>query len=113
MTVSDLPNRFDVVVPRENNGKTFFTNVGVAFLSRAGNSYRIIFNALPIPQANGEVIALLLEPRDNDSRPNYGDKAERGAPAPRPNQNREFGKPREQAPDYNKVRDEMDDSIPF
>jgi len=66
-----MAKRYDLVTPRESNGKTFYTKVGVMWpMDRGG--FSLTFEALPIPSTNRdgklEVRVLAFEPRD-DAQP--------------------------------------------
>lgn len=75
--------RYDIIVGRESNGKTYWTKIGAAF-ERENGGFSLSFDALPIPGEKG-CRALMVEP-----------KSDRRDPA-------------RQAP----PRDELDDEIPF
>jgi hypothetical protein len=64
-----MVDRYDAVTPREaSNGKTYFTKVGVAFANRSGNGYTLILEAYPLPDKEGQVRVLLMEPKERDDR---------------------------------------------
>ena len=84
-----MAKRYDLVTPRESNGKTFYTKVGVMWpMDRGG--FSLTFEALPIPSINRdgklEVRVLAFEPRDDD-------RPARGGVAP--------------------SRDDLNDDVPF
>lgn len=59
-----MSDRWDVMSPRTNkaSGKTFWHRVGTAFQGTKG--INIIFDSLPLPDAEGRVAVSLFEPRD-------------------------------------------------
>lgn len=92
-----MANRFDIMTPRKGrDDKTFWTRIGTAWQNDKG--IQLVFDALPLPDAEGRCVASLFEPRDNDRA--------RSANADR-QQARGNGGPQ------NKYSDDMDDSIPF
>ena len=64
--------RYDLISPRERNGKTFWQKVGAAF-PRDNGGFSLVFDALPLPDKEGQVRLLMTEakPRD-DSRQGGG-----------------------------------------
>jgi hypothetical protein len=71
-----MSKRFDICTPRNgSNGKTYWTRIGTAFQGEKG--IQLIFDALPIADSEGRVVANLFEPRDN----NNGQRQQSRAPA--------------------------------
>lgn len=57
--------RFDIMTPRKGrDDKTFWTRIGTAWQGDKG--IQLVFDALPIPDNEGRVVANLFEPRDRD-----------------------------------------------
>lgn len=57
--------RYDLISPRaRKDGKTFWVKVGAAF-PKDGGGFSLVFDALPLPDAEGNVRLLMAEPRDN------------------------------------------------
>jgi hypothetical protein len=54
--------RYDICAPRKGRDKTFWTRIGTAFESEKG--IQLIFDALPLPDAEGRCVANLFEPRE-------------------------------------------------
>lgn len=81
--------RYDLISPRaRKDGKTYWHKVGAAF-PRDKGGFSLVFDSLPLPDAEGRVALLMSEPLDDThSRP-----------------------PREDAP-ARRTRD-LDDEIPF
>lgn len=76
-------DRFDLLTPRENNGKTYFTKIGVMFANKAGDGFNIQLEALPLPGPDGcRIIAKRPQPRDGDQRQQTPRSNSRGAQAP-------------------------------
>ena len=73
-----MTKRFDLISPRPNkSGKTFWLKIGAAFpLDKGG--FSLIFDALPLPDAEGRVSVLMKEPMDRDGN---RDSAPSEAPA--------------------------------
>jgi hypothetical protein len=83
--------RYDLISPREDrNGKTRWQKIGAAF-PRDKGGFSLVFDALPLPDKEGQVRLLMTEPlpRDGDSQP------------------------RNDRRDEPPARDRMDDEIPF
>lgn len=81
-----MSKRYDICAPRpKKDGGSFWVKIGSAWQS--DKVIQLVFDALPIPDAEGRCVANLFEPkpRDGDSQPQ-----------------------RQSAP-----RDDLDDSIPF
>ena len=60
-----MNKRYDIMSPRKGRDKTFWTRIGTAFEGDKG--IQLIFDALPLPDAEGRCVANLFEPRDRDS----------------------------------------------
>jgi hypothetical protein len=58
-----MAKRYDIMAPRKGRDKTFWTRIGTAFEGDKG--IQLIFDALPLPDAEGRCVANLFEPRDN------------------------------------------------
>jgi hypothetical protein len=86
--------RYDLISPRERkDGKTFWVKIGSGFARDAGG-FSLVFDALPLPDKDGAVRAMMTEPkpRDGDAPSSVaGDRGAWAASAPR----------------------ELDDEIPF
>jgi hypothetical protein len=59
-----MSKRFDIMAPRKGKEKTFWTRIGTAFEGDKG--IQLIFDALPLPDAEGRCVANLFEPRPKD-----------------------------------------------
>jgi hypothetical protein len=59
-----------IATPRKaKDGKTFWTNIGTAWFNDNGG-IQLVFDALPIPDSEGRVVANLFEPRErSDATP--------------------------------------------
>jgi hypothetical protein len=73
-----MSKRYDICTPREgSNGKTYWTRIGSAFEGDKG--IQLVFDALPLPDSKGRVVANLFEPREKQapqpqrSQPAYDD----------------------------------------
>lgn len=72
-----MAKRFDIMAPRKGKDKTFWTRIGTAFEGDKG--IQLIFDALPLPDAEGRCVANLFEPRERDG----GTQQRQQQPAPR------------------------------
>lgn len=62
-------SRMDVCTPRQGkDGKTRWLKIGAAFPSKSGPGWNLIFDALPLPDAEGRCAVSLFEvkPRDDN-----------------------------------------------
>jgi hypothetical protein len=60
-----MANRFDVLSPRpKKGGGTFWHRVGTAWQGDKG--INVVFDSIPLPDAEGRVSVSLFEPRDNN-----------------------------------------------
>jgi hypothetical protein len=59
-----MAKRYDIMAPRKGRDKTFWTRIGTAFEGDKG--IQLIFDALPLPDAEGRCVANLFEPRERD-----------------------------------------------
>lgn len=61
-----MANRFDVLSPRKKkDGGTYWHKVGSAWQGDKG--INVVFDSLPLPDAEGRVSVSLFEPRDNNA----------------------------------------------
>ena len=59
-----MSKRMTIATPRKSrDGKTFWTNIGTAWFNDNGG-IQLVFDALPIPDSEGRVVANLFEPRE-------------------------------------------------
>jgi hypothetical protein len=82
-----MTTRFDLVSPRKGkDDKTRWFKVGAAF-PRDKGGYQLVFDALPLPDAEGRVTLMMWEAQERDgqsSQARAADRAQRptgGAPA--------------------------------
>lgn len=66
-------SRHDLISPRpRKDGKTFWCRIGAAF-PRDRGGYSLVFDALPLPDAEGRVTVLMVEPQqDNRQQQSQG-----------------------------------------
>jgi len=71
--------RYDLLSPRANKstGKTHWQKIGAGF-PRDKGGFSLVFDALPLPDAEGRVSLLMVEPMDRDAP---REKPVSGAPA--------------------------------
>ncbi len=60
--------RYDIISPRKRNDKTYWQKIGAAF-PRDKGGFSLVFDALPLPDAEGRVSLLMVEPTPRDDRP--------------------------------------------
>ena len=85
-----MSTRYDIMTPRKGrDGKTYWNRIGTAWEGDKG--IQLVFDALPLPDAEGRCVANLFEPRERDGS--------QGAPSQRTNRAAQS--------------DDMDESIPF
>jgi hypothetical protein len=61
-----MAKRYDICTPRKGrDDKTFWTRIGTAWEGDKG--IQLVFDALPLPDAEGRCVANLFEPRNNDA----------------------------------------------
>lgn len=64
-----MSKRMTIATPRKaKDGKTFWTNIGSAWFNDNGQ-IQLVFDALPIPDGEGRVVANLFEPREKTAQP--------------------------------------------
>ena len=64
-----MSKRMTIATPRKaKDGKTFWTNIGTAWFNDNGQ-IQLVFDALPIPDGEGRVVANLFEPRERSDAP--------------------------------------------
>lgn len=74
-----MSKRFNISTPRKKkDGGTYWVNIGTAWEGDKG--IQLVFDALPLPDAEGRCVANLFEPRDRDTqhRSNLGSGPQAG-----------------------------------
>jgi hypothetical protein len=62
-----MAKRYDICTPRKGkDDKTFWTRIGTAWEGDKG--IQLVFDALPLPDAEGRCVANLFEPRTDTGR---------------------------------------------
>lgn len=65
-----MTNRYDLMSGRtDKDGKKRWTKIGVMFPSKQGEGFSLKLEALPLPNAEGEVWLSAFVPRENDQAP--------------------------------------------
>lgn len=67
-----MSERYDLLTARKAGDKTYWTRVGVMFPNRDKPGFRLVFEALPVPQLYDgklEVTVMAFPPKDSDERP--------------------------------------------
>jgi hypothetical protein len=63
-----MSTRKDICTPRKKkDGGTYWVKIGTAWEN--DGKTQLVFDALPIPDGEGRVVANLFEPRENNARP--------------------------------------------
>src|SRR5262245_31195258 len=71
-----VAKRYDISVPRKGrNDKTYWTKIGTAWENDRGQ-IQLVFDALPLPDADGRCVANLFEPREDQGRSASRDQAD-------------------------------------
>ncbi len=87
-----MSKRYDIASPRKGkDDKTFWTRIGTAWENDKG--IQLVFDALPLPDAEGRCVANLFEPKGDRERSATND--------------------RQQAQSRSSASDDLDDDIPF
>lgn len=61
-----MAKRFDIATPRKGrDDKTYWTKIGTAWQNDRGG-IQLVFDALPIADSEGRVVANLFEPKERD-----------------------------------------------
>lgn len=61
-----MAKRYDIMSPRKGrDDKTYWTRLGTAFQNDKGG-IQLVFDALPIPDSEGRVVASLFEPKPRE-----------------------------------------------
>ena len=62
-----MSKRMNIATPRKGkDGKTFWTNIGTAWFNDNGG-IQLVFDALPLTDAEGRCVANLFEPRERQT----------------------------------------------
>lgn len=62
-----MSNRKDIMAPRKKkDGGTYWVKIGTAWENEKGT--QLVFDALPLPDSEGRVVANLFEPREPQQR---------------------------------------------
>lgn len=70
-----MAKRYDIASPRKGkDDKTFWTRIGTAWENEKG--IQLVFDALPLPDAEGRCVANLFEPRDDRAKSVSRDQAD-------------------------------------
>ena len=64
-----MAQRYDLLVVRQDkDGKSWWTKIGAAFENRNSDGFSLTFEALPIPNKDGEVRVIMKQPTDREDR---------------------------------------------
>lgn len=75
-----MSTRFDIATPRKGkNDKTYWTKIGTAWKNDNGG-IQLVFDALPIPDSEGRVVANLFEPKPREGDGSQGGSTQRSKP---------------------------------
>ena len=71
-----MATRYDIMVPRKGrDDKTYWSKIGTAWFNDNGGK-QLVFDALPLPDAEGRCVANLFEPRDDRAKSAGNDRAQ-------------------------------------
>jgi len=70
-----MSKRYDVITGKKRDDKTYWTNIGSAWPSDKGG-FSVELSALPIPDHEGRVRMLIVEPKPRDDAPRSGQVSE-------------------------------------
>lgn len=60
-----MADRYDILIARESNGKTYFTKLGAMFANKKGDGWNILLDAIGAPvDGQYRLIAKVPQPRD-------------------------------------------------
>jgi hypothetical protein len=76
-----MTTRYDVITGRKRGEKTYWTNVGSAW-PRDQGGFSIELSAYPLPDHEGKVRMMLVEPKERDAAPARPQRAEGKGSAP-------------------------------
>ena len=68
-------NHYDLISPRKRNDKTWWQKIGAAF-PRDKGGFSLVFDALPLPDAEGRVMVLMVEPTPRAAKSDGYDTSE-------------------------------------
>lgn len=70
-----MAKRYDIAAPRaKKDGGTYWARIGTAWEGDKG--IQLVFDALPLPDAEGRCVANLFEPRNDRERSGTRDQAQ-------------------------------------
>lgn len=69
-----MAKRYDICTPRPGKDKTFWARIGTAWENDKG--IQLVFDALPLPDAEGRCVANLFEPKNDRARSASRDQAD-------------------------------------
>src|SRR6218665_456515 len=61
-----MANRYDALIAKESNGKTYWTKIGVMFENKSGKGFNLLLDAIPA-SVDGQYRISLFEPNNNNN----------------------------------------------
>jgi hypothetical protein len=75
-----MSQRYDLLVAREKDGRSYFTKIGVMFPNRSGEGFTCFFEALPLPGPEG--CKVIVKPADSNGSQRQQSQSRQGEPVP-------------------------------
>lgn len=75
-----MSQRYDLLVVREKDGRSYFTKIGVMFPNRSGEGFTCFFEALPLPGPEG--CKVIVKPADSNDSQRQQSQSRQGEPVP-------------------------------
>jgi hypothetical protein len=75
-----MSQRYDLLVAREKDGRSYFTKIGVMFPNRSGEGFTCFFEALPLPGPEG--CKVIVKPADSNDSQRQQSQSRQGEPVP-------------------------------
>lgn len=61
-----MADRYDALIVREKDGRSYFTKIGAMFANRNGGGFTLMLDALPLTGEGGQARVLLSVPKPRD-----------------------------------------------
>ena len=75
-----MSQRYDLLVAREKDGRSYFTKIGVMFPNRSGEGFTCFFEALPLPGPEG--CKVIVKPADSNGGQRQQSQSRQGEQVP-------------------------------
>lgn len=101
-----MTNRYDALIAKESNGKTYWTKIGVMFENKSGKGFNLLLDAIPA-SVDGQYRISLFEPNNNNNSGGGNSGSSGGSSS---GSNGGFNRP---GANRGQPQESMDDEIPF